>query len=147
MLGVKVDAPDRMTLARARLSLRIGHDHAKNLLGTKSGRGKGTPILLPRQVVERLRQRLDARVDLKSLQASLGVGKAQARSLVEAGLVVRGDDGKVAVDAGEVLVDALLSRRSPMRGVPIPRACSGREPRWQTRAGQSCRGGSMPMRC
>lgn len=123
VLGVTSPTRPDLTLSKAQRTLGIGHARARDLLGPQAGHGKGTPILLPSQVVKRLREHIDARADLKDLQASLGVGKAQTRSLVEAGLVPRGTDGKVATGAGDALIGALLARRSLVRGVPLPAAC------------------------
>jgi hypothetical protein len=123
VLGVTVPTRTGVTLSEAQRMLGIGHARAHTLRDPQTGHGKGRPILLSSQVVDRLRQRIDARADLKNLQASLGVGKTQTRSLVEAGLIPRGVDGKVSAGAGDVLVDALLARRSLVRGVPLPAAC------------------------
>jgi hypothetical protein len=123
VLGIFGAVKAGVTLSDAQTALGIGHARARRLLGAHSATGKGTPTLLPSQVVQRLRQRIDERSDLKDLQASLAVGKAQARSLVEAGLILRGADGKVAAGAGDVLVDALLTRCAPVRGVSLPTAC------------------------
>jgi hypothetical protein len=112
-----------MTLSRARSILKVGHSRARTLLGPSAGRGSGTPILLPSDVVDHLKRQNDARADLKDLQADLGIGKTQARSLVEAGIVPRGSDGKVASDAGQLVVDALLQRPTPIRATPLPKAC------------------------
>jgi hypothetical protein len=123
VLGVVVEAKDRMTLSRARGILKVGHSRARTLLVPGAGRGSGTPILLSSDVVNHLKRQRETRAALKDLQADLGIGKTQARSLVEAGIVPRGSDGKVASDAGQLVVDALLQRPTPIRATPLPKAC------------------------
>lgn len=135
VLGIVGSTKAGVTLSQAQAALGIGHVRARRLFGHEAATGKGTPALLPSQVVQRLRQHIDERADLKDLQASLRVGKAQARSLIEAGLIRRDADGKVAVGTGDVLVDALLTKCAPVRGVPLPTACR----RARTRLPDACK--------
>ncbi len=122
VLGIVVPDPGRLTLTQAGKALGVGFDRAKTLLDA-IGKGKGTPAMLAARLVRKARERLDAQTDLKGLQCDLRIGKTQVRRLVEAGIVEKDGDGKIAVDAGQRLIAALLARRTPVRATPLPLAC------------------------
>ncbi len=132
-------------LATATSALGMGHARARAILG----RGGMLPGGIRRSVafpidgagLTRLREALDRTTDAKGLRAILGVGKAQARRIVEAGLVSLAGDGPGATAGRFEVAVAELFLRSLVKGVPVRRKL----PHGSAMLASACRSAGVPV--
>lgn len=134
VLGMRVPR-STVTLAGAQELLGVGVGKMKRMArGANADLARiqrGVPASIDLNTVFDLKRSLDSTIDLARAGAALGIGKVQARSLVEAGLLpVVGDrvreglaEHRIDRDEPEKLVEKLLWNPEPQLARSLPGAC------------------------
>lgn len=134
VLGMRVPR-STVTLVGAQKYLGVGAATLKRMVrgaNADSARiQRGVPASIALDTLLDLKRSLNATIDLACAGAALGIGKVQARSLIEAGLLpVTGNrvrerlaEHRIARDEPENLVENLLWNREPQLARSLPAAC------------------------